>query len=105
MFCPCFFHLFSSADVTKNEHLEHKKRKPLKLEIEKVSILLERVFRNPRPGTIRGVMRRGHEETLTKLVCELPAKMQEIYRLKGWRIPPSFDPHLRANAKYVKVKM
>ena len=59
----------------------------------------QRVYRNPRPTHIDGVMRRLREEvrntdpkTLTKLVHELPAKMNEIYRLKGAKIPSNFDP-------------
>ena len=57
----------------------------------------QRVYRNPRH--INGVIRRLREEvrntnpkTLIKLVHELPAKMYEIYRLKGAKIPSNFDP-------------
>ena len=66
--------------------------------IERVwAILAARVYRNPRPTHISGVMRRVREAvreldatTLTKLVHEMPAKMQEIYRLKGQRISPGW---------------
>ena len=61
-------------------------------------ISLQRVYRNPRPTHIQGVMRRLREEvrntdpkTLLKLVHEMPAKMNEIYRLKGAKIPSNFD--------------
>ena len=63
------------------------------------AIHYQRVYRHPRPTHIDGVMRRLREEvpntdpkTLTKLVHELPAKMNEIYRLKGAKIPSNFDP-------------
>ena len=62
------------------------------------AIQSQRVYRNPRPTHISGVMRRLREEvrntdpaTLTKLVHALPAKMNEIYRLKGAKIPSNFD--------------
>ena len=58
----------------------------------------QRVYRNPRPTNIKGVMRRLREEvrntdpkTLMKLVHDMPAKMNEIYRLKGAKIPSNFD--------------
>ena len=61
-------------------------------------ITSQRVYRNPRPTHISGVMRRLREEvrntdpkTLMKLVHEMPAKMNEIYRLKGAKIPSNFD--------------
>ena len=68
--------------------------------IERVwAIMAQRVFRSPRPKTIAAVMRRVREEcrsfdekTLTKLIHELPAKMNEIRRLKGKKIPANFDP-------------
>ena len=50
-------------------------------------IMSQRVYKNPRPTHISSVMRRLREEvrntdskTLIKLVHELPAKMNEIYR-------------------------
>ena len=59
----------------------------------------QRVYRNPRPTHIDGVMRRLREEvrntdpkTLTKLVHELSVKMNEIYQLKGAKIPSNFAP-------------
>ena len=63
------------------------------------AILAQKVFRHPRPEHIDAVMRRIREavretkpETLTKLVHAMPAKMNEIYRLKGKKIGSSFDP-------------
>ena len=63
------------------------------------AIMAERVFRSPRPQTIAAVMRRVREEyrsfdkkNLTKLIHELPAKMNEIRRLKGKKILVNFDP-------------
>ena len=63
------------------------------------AILSQRVYRNPRPKHISAVMRRLREEvantdpnTLIKLVHEIPARMNEIYRLKGKKIPSDFDP-------------
>ena len=51
------------------------------------------------------VMRRFREElkntdpkTLIRLVQELPAKMNEIYRLKGKKIPWNFDPRKSPHA-------
>jgi len=69
--------------------------------IERVwAIIANKVYREPRPKTIAQVMRRVREEsnkltekTLTRLVHALPAKMNEIHRLKGKKIPPTFDPH------------
>ena len=68
--------------------------------IERIwAILAQQVYREPRPKTIAAVMRRVRDEcrkmkesTLTKLVHQLPAKMNEIYRLKGKKIPATFDP-------------
>ena len=58
------------------------------------AIIAAQVYREPRPAHIDGVMRRVREEfqnlkpeTLTKLMHALPAKMKEIYRLKGKKIP------------------
>ena len=73
--------------------------------IERVwAILAARVYRNPRPTHISGVMRRVREAvrefnatTLTKLVHEMTAKMQEIYRLKGQKISPGWKAK---NSKY-----
>ena len=69
------------------------------------AILSQRVYRNPRPTHISGVMRRLREEvrntdpkTLTRLVHELPAKMNEIYRLQGKKIPGNFDPRKSPHA-------
>ena len=64
------------------------------------AILAQDVYREPRPQDIQTVMRRLREavknvkeSTLTKLVHDLPAKMNEVYRVKGKKIPPSFDPN------------
>ena len=69
------------------------------------AIQSQRVYRNPRPTHIKGVMRRLREEvkntdpkTLTRLVHALPAKMNEIYRLKGKKIPSNFDPRKSSHA-------
>ena len=58
------------------------------------------VYAPPVPNHIRGILlrvRKAHRETttetLTKLVHQIPAKLQEIYRLKGARIHPSWDYH------------
>ena len=63
------------------------------------AIYSQRVYRNPRPKCIGAVMRRLRTEvrntdpkTLTRLVHNLPAKMNEIYRQKGKKIPSNFDP-------------
>ena len=79
--------------------------------IERIwAILCDDVYREPRPKTIAMVMRRVREAvakisptTLTKLIHALPAKMQEIYRLKGKKIPPSFDPKKSPYACTCKV--
>ena len=72
---------------------------PLKLDdfwcIERLwAILAQKAFRHPRPERIDLLMRRVREaarniapETLIKLVHELPARMQEIYKQKGKKIP------------------
>ena len=63
------------------------------------AIMGTEVYREPRVWTVKKLMRRVREasknidqRTLIKLVHQSPAKMNEIYRLKGKRIPPSFDP-------------
>ena len=63
------------------------------------AILSQEVYRNPRPKHIEGVMRRLREsvrntdaKTLTKLIHELPAKMNEIFRVKGTKILSNFSP-------------
>ena len=57
------------------------------------------VYREPRVWTVKKLMRRVREtsknieeRSLIKLVHQSPAKMNEIHRLKGKQIPPSFDP-------------
>ena len=59
----------------------------------------QRVYRNPRPTNIAAVIRRLRDEvrnhdpkTLMRLCHELPAKMNEVHRLKGKKIPSNFDP-------------
>ena len=63
------------------------------------AVLSHSVYRNPRPKHIDGVMRRVAEgvrntdpKLLTKMIHQIPAKMNEIYRLKGKRIPSTFEP-------------
>ena len=58
------------------------------------AILAERVYRTPRPTHVEALMRRVREavrelkpETLTKLVHEMPARMNKIYEMKGRKIP------------------
>ena len=41
---------------------------------------------------VREASKNIDQRTLIKLVHQSPAKMNEIYRLKGKRIPPLFDP-------------
>ena len=69
------------------------------------AIQSQRVYRNPRPKHISGLMLQLREEvkntdpkTLIRLVQELPAKMNEIYRLKGKKIPWNFDPRKSPHA-------
>ena len=57
------------------------------------------VYREPRPTTIKQVMRRVPEaslkiteKTLTRMMHQMPAKLNEVYRLKGDRLPARFDP-------------
>ena len=59
----------------------------------------QQVYQNPRPTHIDVVMRRLRDEvrntdpnTLIRLCHELPAKMNEVFRLKGKKIPSNFDP-------------
>ena len=42
---------------------------------------------------LREAVKNVKESTLTKLVHDLPAKMNEVYRVKGKKVPPSFDPN------------
>ena len=63
------------------------------------AIYSQEVYRNPRPSHIDVVMRRLREavrntdpNNLIELIHELPAKMNEIHRLKGQKIPSNFDP-------------
>ena len=63
------------------------------------AIYSQRVYRNPIPTHIDAVMRRLRDEvrntdpnTLIRLCHELPAKMNEVFRLKGKKIPSNFDP-------------
>ena len=58
----------------------------------------QQVYREPRPQTIKKVMRRVREaslntteKTLTKLVHQSPARMHEIYKRKGGRIPARWN--------------
>ena len=63
------------------------------------AVLSHSVYRNPRPKHIDGVMRQVAEAVrktdpnlLTKMIHQMPAKINEIHRLKGKRIPPNFEP-------------
>jgi transposase len=68
--------------------------------IERVwGIMSQDVYREPRPVHIKAVMRRVREaslnlseRTLTKLMHQIPALLNEVYRLKGKKIPSNFDP-------------
>ena len=80
-----FCHIYSA----EKNFLNPKKIRPQRIEVK------------IKPG---GVMRRVREAvreldatTLTKLVHEMPAKMQEIYRLKGQKISPGWKAK---NSKY-----
>ena len=62
------------------------------------AVMSHKVYRNPRPKSIDAVMRRVAEavrtadpNVLTKMVHQLPAKMNEIFRQKGKRIPSNFE--------------
>ena len=41
---------------------------------------------------LRDEVRQTDPKTLIRLIHDLPAKMNEIYRLKGKKIPSDFDP-------------
>ena len=63
------------------------------------AIYSQQVYRNPRPTHIDAVMRRLRDEvrntdpnTLIRLCHKLPAKMNEVFRLKGKKIASNFDP-------------
>ena len=58
------------------------------------AILAAKVYRNPRPTHVDALMRRVRDavretkpETLTKLVHEMPARMNKIFEMKGRKIP------------------
>ena len=62
------------------------------------AILCKDVYREPRPKTIKKVMRRVREtslnvseKTLIKLVHQSPARMHEIFKQKGGRIPARWN--------------
>ena len=75
------------------------------------AILASRVYREPRPKRIDQVMRRVREEskrikpeTLTKLVHAMPAKMNEIYRLKRsfcWQVQRVFALRLGLTIRWL----
>ena len=75
------------------------------------AILAQKVYRNLRGKNIALVMKRLRTEvnkvtqrTLIKLVHDMPTKMQEIYRMKGEKIPGNFIPnevHMLANVQFV----
>ena len=62
------------------------------------AILCNEVYREPRPKTIKKVMRRVREaslnvseKTLIRLVHQSPARMHEIFKQKGGRIPARWN--------------
>ena len=68
------------------------------------AILAQRAFRHPRPERVDLLMRRVREAvtdldatTLTKLVHEMPARMQEIFAQKGKKIPAGWKAR---NSRY-----
>ena len=73
------------------------------------AIYSQQVYRNPRPTHIDAVMRRLRDEvrntdpnTLIRLCHELPAKMNEVFRLKGKKFFPTLtleSRNLRASAR------
>ena len=70
------------------------------------------VYREPRPMHIDAVMRRVREaslkltaETMTKMRQAFPAKWNEVYRLKGKKIPSTFDPRKSKYAWKCKICM
>ena len=70
------------------------------------------VYGEPRPMNIDAVMRRVREaslkltaETLTKMRQAFPAKWNEVYRLKGKKIPSTFDPRKSKYACKCKICM
>ena len=74
------------------------------------AVLSHSVYRNPRPKSIGAVMRRvakAVRETdpnlLTIMIHQMPAKINEIYSLKGKRIPPNFEPSKSAFACKCKI--
>ena len=75
-------------------------------------IMAQEVYREPRPTHIDAVMRRVREaslnlttETLTKMRHAFPAKWNEVYRLKGKKIPSTFDPRKSKYACKCKICM
>ena len=64
------------------------------------AILAAKVYRNPRPTHVDALMRRVRDavretkpETLTKLVHEMPARMNKIFEMKGRKIPAAWKAH------------
>jgi len=74
------------------------------------AILAQKVYAEPRPKHIDHVVQRVRRAikqvdstTLTKLVHDIPAKLNEIYRLGGKKLPPNFDPRKSPFACQCKV--
>ena len=75
------------------------KRRQLRWSIKEWwAVMSHKVYRNPRPKSIDAVMRRvaeavrtADQNVLTKMVQQLPAKMNEIFRQKAKRIPSNFE--------------
>ena len=54
---------------------------------------------------LREEVRNTNSKTLTRLVHELPAKMNEIYLLQGKKIPENFDPRKSPHANAMCVNL
>ena len=69
-------------------------------QIERVwAIMAAEVYRYPEPKCVKQLLNRVKEshknlqvKTLTKLCHQMKAKVNEIYRLKGKKINPTWDP-------------
>ena len=98
--------MWSNVEWSNSRYIDFEKFESRSIEIVSLlEALSQRVYRNPRPTHIKGVMQRLRVElkntdpkTLTRLVHALPAKMNEIYRLKGKKIPSNFDPRKSSHA-------
>ena len=75
-------------------------------------VMSQEVYRELHPTHIDAVIRRVREaslklttETLTKMRHAFPAKWNEVYRLKGKKIPSTFDPRKSKYACKCKICM